>query len=93
MITTGAKMAWSLRQNIFAGCFPMIKSATDLIIVTNAAVGGAEVTTDYGRGGVEGGTTMALAGKRSIIAGLVTVTVDPRTAGLDTLDTTATAQT
>ena len=45
----------------------MIKSATDLIIVTNAAVGGAEVT----------------------------VTVDPRTAtaGLDTLDTIATAQT
>ena len=67
MITAVAKMAQSLRQNIFAGCFPMIKSATDLIIVTNAAVGGAEVT----------------------------VTVDPRTAtaGLDTLDTIATAQT
>ena len=54
--------------------------------------GRAEVTTDYGRGGVEGGTTTAAAGKRSIIAGLVTVTVDPRT-GLDTLDTIATAQT
>ena len=50
--------------------------------------GRAEVTTDYGRGGVEGGTTTAAAGGRSIIAGLVTVTVDPRTAGLDTLDTT-----